>query len=320
MFRRTADARLSMGVEDVVLAETHRLTDGDHDRWIQIARYAGRADAEGDALALTALGIRCRLVPQEDGIGLFVTAVDAMNARRELVDYAREKRPAPKLELRPPAEGVNAALVWCAVLVFVQAAAVRELFGLDWWSAGHAAAGPIVGGQWWRALTALGLHADLGHLVGNIAAGGLFGLLLAQSLGPGLAWFAIVMAGGIGNALNALIQPASHAAIGASTAVFGALGLLAALSWRRQAPLWSRGPRRFVPLAAGVMLLAFLGMGGERTDIGAHAAGFLAGIVLGAGLHLAGPRVPQGPAAQGVFGIAALALFGLAWLAALAAA
>jgi rhomboid protease GluP len=67
------------------------------------------------------------------------------------------------------------------------------------------------------------------------------------------------------------------------------------------------------------MLLAYLGFGGERTDIGGHIAGFAAGTALGVGLACAGARVPQGASAQWTFGVGALALFALAWLLALRA-
>jgi hypothetical protein len=67
------------------------------------------------------------------------------------------------------------------------------------------------------------------------------------------------------------------------------------------------------------MLLAFLGFGGERTDIGGHVAGFVAGGALGLALAHAGERLPQGARAQQVYGALACALFALAWLLALRA-
>jgi rhomboid protease GluP len=67
------------------------------------------------------------------------------------------------------------------------------------------------------------------------------------------------------------------------------------------------------------MLLAYLGFGGERTDIGGHVAGFASGTALGLGLAYGGSRVPQGVGTQKTFGIAAVALFTLAWLLALRA-
>jgi membrane associated rhomboid family serine protease len=197
-------------------------------------------------------------------------------------------------------------------------AASHDSFSRDWLTAGDAQAGLIVGGEWWRVLTALGLHGDEGHLLSNLVAGSLIGILLAQILGGGLAWLAILLAGGIGNGLSALLQPASHAAIGASTAVFGGLGLLVVMMVKYQASLWRVGLRRWLPLAVGVMLLAFLGIEGERIDIGGHIAGFLAGCLLGAGLIAMGePSARSRPGLQVAAGAAALALFAGAWVIAL---
>ena len=81
------------------------------------------------------------------------------------------------------------------VLVFVYAAAGHQLFGFDWEAAGAGQAGLTVAGQWWRAVTALGLHGDLGHIGSNLVAGSLFGFFLAEILGSGLAWLLILLAG-----------------------------------------------------------------------------------------------------------------------------
>jgi rhomboid protease GluP len=289
--------------------------------WVEVRRFTARAEAEQGALVLAAVGINCRLVTQDGAVALSVAPPDVVRARQEVDSYARENRRQSEssLPMRALIEGVDSALAYAAVLLFLYGASRREAFSLDWWSVGAAQAGLIAGGEWWRTLTALGLHADLGHLASNLAFGGLLGLLLAQLLGAGLAWLAILLGGAVGNALNALLHPATHTAVGASTAVFAALGILAALTWRRRAHLWRHGLRRWLPLAAGVMLLAYLGFGGDRTDIGGHVAGFAAGTAFGVGLAYAGERVPQGVSAQRAFGIAALALFTIAWLLALGA-
>ena len=290
------------------------------DAWVEICR-ATRPHAEQYALVLAAAGINCRLVPLHGGVALAVAPADAVRARQEVASYAREnQQPSrPSHPGRALIEGLDSALAYGAVLLFLYGASRRDALSQDWWSAGAAQAGLIADGEWWRTLTALGLHADLEHLASNLVFGGLLGLLLAQLLGPGLAWLAILLGGALGNALNALLQPTAHTAVGASTAIFAALGILAALAWRHRLVLWTRGLRRWVPLAAGVMLLAYLGFGGERTDIGGHVAGFAAGTALGVGLACAGDRVPQGASAQWIFGIAALAVFALAWLLALRA-
>ena len=298
------------------------MTDDRETAWVEVDRFRARAEAEQHALVLVSRGIDCRLVPQTDGgVALTVTPPDAGRARRELARYAEENRQQsrPPLPLRSLTAGLDGALTYCAVLFFLYGAPRRQAFSWDWWSAGAAQAGLIADGEWWRTLTALGLHADIGHLASNLVFGSALGLLLAQLLGTGLAWLAILLAGGLGNALSALIQPATHSAVGASTAVFGALGILATLAWQRQAAIWRLRLRRWLPLAAGAMLLAYLGFGGERTDIVGHVAGFVAGGVLGAGLAFGGPRLLQGARAQWACGTAALALFALAWLLALRA-
>ena len=294
------------------------LTDGFRDPWIEIERYALRGEAEAAVLVLAAAGIGCHLVQEGAGFGLFVSAHDVPLAHRELVEYARENKARPAPVLRPAAEGLGAALLYAAILSAVNGAADRRLWGFDWLSAGAADAGLILGGEWWRAVTALSLHADFGHLASNLVAGAMLAILLSQILGSGLTWLTILLASGLGNLLNASMQPAPHVGIGASTAVFAALGVLAALRWRSEAR-WTRGWRRWLPLAAGVALLAVLGTGGERTDVGAHLTGFLMGVAFGAGIHMVGEGIPKRPAFQVAYGGAALALFCLAWLMALAA-
>lgn len=289
--------------------------------WVEVGRFPALGEAEQHALVLIASGVASRLVPSAAEIALFVAAPDAVKARSEIAAYAHENRPRPSPgpALRPLREGIDAALIYCVVLVFIHAAASRGAFSYDWLAIGHAQASLIKNGEWWRAVTALSLHADIGHLLSNLVLGGILGLLLAQLLGAGLAWLAILIGGAVGNAIVALLAPVDHAAIGASTSVFAALGLLAALAWGRQAILW-RGLRRWRPIAAAVMLLALLGVGGERTDIGAHVAGLLIGCGAGTALYFANPYLPQGRMAQFAYGAAALGLFIGSWLAAFASA
>jgi rhomboid protease GluP len=297
------------------------LTDDLENAWVEVRRSPTWADAEQHALVLAAFDIGCRLVAHGDAIVLSVAPADADRARREFASYANENR--ARTRSSPPArafiDGLDGSLAYAVILLFLHGASRRHTFGLDWWSAGAGQAGLIVDGEWWRAVTALGLHADLGHLAGNLAFGGLLGLLLAQRLGVGLAWLAILLAGATGNAVNAVLHPAAHAGIGASTAVFAALGLLAALNLRRHASVWGRGLRRWLPLGASAMLLAYMGMGGERTDVGAHVAGLAAGALLGLGLAWKGDRLPHKDGAQRLYGAAALALLALAWAFALRA-
>jgi rhomboid protease GluP len=283
----------------------------------QVRVCASLARAEQYALVLTAMGIRPYLVDEHGAARLFVAVADAPEALRQLDAYdeeeARRARPRPRLLAAKP-EG---ALLYSAVLAFFYAAERSGALGIDWRGAGRAIAGGILGGEWWRGVTALTLHADAGHLFGNLGMGIIAGLLLAQMLGSGVGWLAILLAGALGNGLNALIQPAAHAAIGASTAVFGGIGLLAGVSQVSHAAPWHRGVRRWTPAAAGLALLVMMGTAGENTDVWAHVMGFVAGAVMGLGLGRVDAAKLGRPAVQAACGVAAVGLLAAAWLAAI---
>src|SRR5690606_13555151 len=116
---------------------------------------------------------------------------------------------------------------------------------------------------------------------GNLLFGSVLGYLASRILGNGIAWGLIVLSAAAGNLLDAILLPVDHRSIGASTAVFAALGLLAAHGWRSQDRSGMRWTRRFGPLIAGVALLGFTGSGGERTDVAAHLGGFACGVLAG---------------------------------------
>lgn len=293
---------------------------------VEVWRCRTRREAEQQRLVLAAAGIACRFLPDHSTIGVLVWPEDAERAYQELRAYEQETAPAtsarPRRRQQPAGlglHGLEAALAYCTVMVFLFAADARHAFGLDWSQIGAAQAGLMRAGEWWRALTALGLHVGVEHLLSNLAFGFVLGLLVAQLLGSGLGWLAILVSGGLGNAVNALFQPETHTAVGASTAVFGALGLLAGYNQIAREARSRPGLRRWAPVAAGVMLLAFLGFGEGRVDVWAHVAGFGVGGALGIGLALLHRQRWFGRTAQGRSGALACGLFALAWVAAVAA-
>lgn len=149
---------------------------------------------------------------------------------------------------------------------------------LDLYGLGAAHAGSIREGEWWRCITSLTLHADLTHLLSNLAIGGIFILLLCRELGSGLAWGLLLASGTFGNLVNAWVQSPLHRSVGASTSIFGAVGILAAIGVMRR---YNVQRRWFVPVAAGLALLALLGTEGKNTDLGAHLFGFSFGLLFG---------------------------------------
>jgi membrane associated rhomboid family serine protease len=202
-----------------------------------------------------------------------------------------------------------------SVLVAITLAVDNLAFGIDWLQIGRMDSGRLFAGEWWRAVTALTLHADAAHLLGNAVFGSFFAYWLARSFGGGFAWALIVATGAAGNVLNGLFSGPNHLSLGASTAVFAMLGTLTAYSWRRGAPPGARYRERIAPIIAGLGLLAYTGAGGENTDIGAHLLGFVSGFV--AGLAVAACGVPQSRWLQGLSAAASIGLLTLAWTAAL---
>jgi rhomboid protease GluP len=136
-------------------------------------------------------------------------------------------------------------------------------------------------------------------------------------LGPGVAWASIVGAGALANYAEILVAPSSHRAVGASTAVFAALGLLAGLAWRQRLTLRERRWYRWAPLIAGVCLLTLLGAGNIHVDVLGHALGFIFGV--GVGWIYARGEIPRsrGNLLQIATGLGAVLCVGAAWLMAL---
>jgi membrane associated rhomboid family serine protease len=175
----------------------------------------------------------------------------------------------------------------------------------------------MIDGQWWRAVTALTLHVDTRHLIGNLAFGAVLGFLASHGLGGGVAWLTILVGGTLGNLANAWIQDATHSAVGASTAVFAALGVLVALTFAHRRSATVGTLRRWSPLVAGLLLLAWTGMGGERTDVLAHVTGLLAGLIVGAIGGLLPLAVLERRSVQATAAVVAATILTLAWFAAL---
>ncbi|MEM8646223.1 MAG: rhomboid family intramembrane serine protease [Pseudomonadota bacterium] len=247
-----------------------------------VRRCANLGDAEQYMLVLVAMGIESFVRQDGEGFALFVETSDHDRAASELLAYDVENRNvkdklAPRRLAVPRSE---AAMIYWAVLLFFFAAVRNHAFSIDWLKSGAAQAGLIMDGEWWRAVTALTLHASSAHLLGNLVFGTVFFFLLAQLVGSGVAWAAMVAAGTVGNLANAYLHADTHTSIGASTALFAGIGLLAALrqSEVEEGRRTFRSLRRWAPLAGGFMLLAFLGFSGERTDIMAHVLGFFMGL------------------------------------------
>jgi len=282
--------------------------------WARIRRADDRGPLTEASFVLSAIGVDHYIDRDGDDWVLLVPAASAERADSELEKYRTENRWTP--QRRPHVTVIDrgwAGIIGYLLVIWMLPTLESWLaFGLPWRDSGTMQASLVLAGQWWRTITALTLHADLGHLVANSLFGGVFGVLVGRHFGSGLGWLLIVVCGAIGNALDAAWQTEDFRSIGASTASFAAVGLLGSFVWRRGYYRTADWRRSFAPVFAALALLAYTGMGGENTDIVAHVMGLTTGLACGA--VAAGFDIRRiGLIGQCAAGAVAVALVALAW-------
>jgi len=287
---------------------------------VEVFRSFWRRDCEDRAFMLGAVGVASATVLRDGQFTLEVAPADVPRALGHLRQYEAENRPPEPPPPLPPLHP-NAwvgCVVYTLCLLGVAYAISNGLVRLDAFHTGELDAARVQSGQWWRAWTALTLHLSGPHLAANLGAGIWFGYLAGRQLGVGVAWLLIVFGGGIANLLEGLFGPPWHQSVGASTAVFTALGLMAAYTWRDRLRLPQRWVQRWGPLVAGIVLLGWLGTAGKETDVMAHALGFGIGVLLGATAALPAVSRRLHDVRQWPAGLAAIAIMAAAWGLALA--
>ena len=289
---------------------------------IEVFSAPGRAQCDDRAFMLSAVDIPSVVEVGPGGYVVRVAYAHAAFATHHLWQYEQELRSRPRFVSREtpiyPHAWVGGA-IYVAVLVLAAMMVVRGWGPLDMFALGTLDAAAVQAGQWWRALTALTLHVDIVHLMMNLGAGTAIGYLASRQMGVGTAWLLTVLGAGAANLSEALASVPGHQSVGASTAVFAALGLLAAHSWRIHGVLAKTSLRRRAPIIAGAALLGFLGTAGEGTNLVAHLFGFAYGAVLG--VLAAQPSVARlfARLPQSASGVIALGIVGVSWFMALRA-
>jgi rhomboid protease GluP len=270
------------------------------------------------ALVLASLQIPHQMIDDGGSSALIVPAQFSAQAFNELQLYDEENppiqpRPVRKIEYQNAVPGL---IGYVFVVCMVAGMAGFSFFQSNWFVAGRVDGELIRNGEVWRLFTALTLHSGVKHLLSNIVFGMFFGLFAGRLLGSGVAWLTIVLAAATGNALNTLFLDATHRSIGASTAVFAALGLVAGYVWFGKLMSQERWSNRYGPIVGGLALLMYTGTGGENTDIGAHFLGFVSGFAAGLIMIRLG-KIPKDARTQLVAGAIAFGLILLSWTIAL---
>ena len=244
-----------------------------------------RAACADRSLVLAAAGIPHEVLHEAGSSMIVVPAPHSALAAREIRLYDEANppsapRPRPTISYHNAVPGIVAyVLVICGVAWL----AGESALGRNWFTAGRIDGELVRAGEWWRTVTALTLHSGLSHLAGNLVFGALFGLFAGRLLGSGIAWSAIVATAALGNLANTLLLASTHRSIGASTAVFAALGIVTGYVWRARLMSQERWVYRLGPIVGGLALLMYTGTGSGdgTTDVGAHLCGFVCGAAGG---------------------------------------
>jgi rhomboid protease GluP len=248
---------------------------------------ANRQQAEQWSLVLRAANIPSAIEFERHSWVIKVSPVHEKKAIGEIAAYMEENsdwplsHPKKKVQLPVLTKSQPPTILMMGALVILYVITGPWAEGSNWFSQGAVSGKQILEhGQWYRLVTGLTLHADVVHLVGNVIIGGVLVHFLCRLLGHGLGWFLILASGTLGNLINIILHGNTHNSVGFSTAIFGTIGILSGYqaASKKSAAL----KEILLPLAAGAGLLAFLGTGGARTDLGAHFFGLLAGVALGA--------------------------------------
>jgi membrane associated rhomboid family serine protease len=273
--------------------------------------------AEEWALVLVADNLSPRVVRAREGYVLGVPADEAERAARALSAYESENRTQESAREGQAAAGHAGAglVVSGALLAFFGVTGPRNP-AVSWFERGSADAERILHGELFRTVTALTLHADLEHAVANTLAGALFLGAVCAALGPGFGCALVLLSGAGGNLINAWVQGPHHVAVGASTAIFGAVGVLSGLGVARRRRSEALERRAWMPVAAGFAILAMLGTAGTRVDLWAHLFGLLVGAALGIPVGFAVAR-PPGRSLQWILAGSAIAAVLYCWARAL---
>jgi len=262
----------------------------DSEEWVDVGHFPTLNQAHEHGLVILAMGEACRVIETEK-VGEYELQAELQPAPKvstELQVYRQEMaEPVTSSSLADERASYPAGWWLCGVWVLT-------LLAVFYWQgqdpslvtrAASSNLGFLDLKEWWRPFTALFLHADLSHLIGNLVSGVIFGALVSRAIGASRAWALILACGSLGNIITARITyPEEFISLGASTAVFAALGILSGLGVSETLRDRARLPwaRIAAPAVAGLILLGWLGGSHQaQTDVLGHVFGFSSGLVAG---------------------------------------
>ena len=168
-----------------------------------------------------------------------------------------------------PSVGISFLLVAiCLIVVFVLQVAVSgftELFVLN---------EGVFEGELWRFVTAMFLHGSVSHLLSNLFALMLFGVILESLIGTRRFLLVYLLSGVLANVFSVFFYPSS---LGASGAIFGIIGCITVL--RPTMMIWAFGV--VVPMFIASIIYVLVDVFGLFIPDGIGHIAHLSGIVVG---------------------------------------
>ena len=194
---------------------------------------------------------------------------------RRRVDFERRMRRLPPMTLTLVGVlvAIFAAQIWLEVL---DSAEDLILFGA-------LSREAVMQGEWWRLLTAVFLHGGLEHLLGNLIALFVLGMVCEHAFGRAQFLALFVLSGMAGSVLSMVTSPGPS--VGASGAIFGLQGAAVVLFRRYRERLLVRDRRIGVVLIVWALYTIATGLLTPYVDNGAHIGGFIAGALIARALH-----------------------------------
>ena len=256
------------------------------DDLVEVGVYADAKTGFDHGLVVLAIGEAFWLEPMGEHYRLLVDAKAQERVKEQLAYFDRESTrwPPPPLPENPGKRKMElfTPLLWGAAVL---ASFSAQGHWRGWTEFGLLDASAVFQrGEVWRLVTALFLHGDVGHLISNTISGIFVFAAVLTTMGRGRGWALLAISAIVGNLAAAAARHSDeYRSLGASTAIFAAVGLLTGRALR--VVLHVNHPYRwrtlFGPLAAGLTVLALYGAGGQQVDVVAHVTGFAAGLVLG---------------------------------------
>jgi membrane associated rhomboid family serine protease len=226
------------------------------------------------------------------------------------------RRSTPRLRPRlPRPRSAATAILAVNVALFVIDALLRAGGRGSLLEAGAMIPSLVAQGQWYRLVTAMFLHVGVFHLALNSFALYLFGSLVEQVLGTVRFLAVYLVTGFVASAASFAIGDPRTAAVGASGAVFGLLGVWLAYNLRRRSLSMARANVQWALMLIAINLA--IGFAIPGIDNVAHLGGLVAGVAAGflvEGLGRRAVRVATQVAGLAVLLVGAAAL--VAWRAA----